>query len=50
MTHPDTQAVKDVLEERQRQVSSEGWTAEHDDSHKGGQLAIAAAEIGKDMQ
>lgn len=43
MTHPDTLAVKDVLEERLRQVSAEGWTPEHDDAHKGGQLAIAAA-------
>lgn len=26
-------AAKDVLEERKRQVSEEGWTPEHDDGH-----------------
>jgi hypothetical protein len=37
------QAAKDVLAERQRQVSTEGWTPEHDDGHDGGDLAAAAA-------
>lgn len=32
-----------VLAERRRQVSVEGWTPEHDDSHKNGDLALAAA-------
>ena len=32
-----------IAEERARQVSSEGWTAEHDDAHKDGELAVAAA-------
>jgi hypothetical protein len=34
---------RDVMAERQRQISAEGWTAEHDDEHKPGQLASAAA-------
>lgn len=29
--------------ERQRQISEEGWTAEHDDAHDKGQMAGAAA-------
>lgn len=29
--------------ERQRQVSVEGWTPEHDDEHEDGDLAVAAA-------
>ena len=31
-----------IAEERQRQVSKEGWTPEHDDKHKGKQMARAA--------
>lgn len=38
-----TNAVKDVLTERQRQVTDEGHTAEHDDQHTTGELALAAA-------
>ena len=36
-------AAKDVLAERQRQISAEGWTPEHDDEHDDGRMAIAAA-------
>jgi hypothetical protein len=32
-----------VLDERQRQISQEGWTPEHDDAHDRGELAVAAA-------
>lgn len=32
-----------VIEERRRQVIKEGWTAEHDDEHVGGELAMAGA-------
>jgi hypothetical protein len=32
-----------VLDERKRQQSAEGWTPEHDDLHDTGELAIAAA-------
>lgn len=38
-----TQAASDVLAERQRQISEEGWTAEHDDAHANGEMADAAA-------
>lgn len=31
-----------ITEERQRQISQEGWTAEHDDTHRNGALAHAA--------
>lgn len=33
----------DVIAERRRQVAEEGWTAEHDDKHTEGELALAAA-------
>ncbi|MEB2504596.1 hypothetical protein SB394_11805 [Burkholderia sp. BCCIQ04A] len=38
----DTQAVRDVIAERRRQVEQEGWTPEHDDEHDEGQMAAAA--------
>lgn len=38
-----TLALTDVIGERLRQQDAEGWTPEHDDMHKGGQLALAAA-------
>lgn len=38
-----TKAAQDVLAERQRQVSVEGWTPEHDDQHGDGSMAQAAA-------
>lgn len=38
-----TQAATDVLAERQRQITAEGWTPEHDDQHEVGELATAAA-------
>ena len=31
-----------IKRERLRQISKEGWTSEHDDSHTGGELALAA--------
>jgi hypothetical protein len=37
-----TLAAMDVLAERSRQVSAEGWTPEHDDAHSDGSLARAA--------
>jgi hypothetical protein len=36
-------AIRDITDERLRQVGKEGWTAEHDDEHSNGQLAQAAA-------
>ncbi|MBB4145863.1 hypothetical protein GGQ72_004429, partial [Rhizobium rhizoryzae] len=38
--HP---AIKDVLDERLRQQSVEGWSLEHDDAHSSGEMAAAAA-------
>lgn len=38
-----TQAAIDVLAERRRQVEAEGWTPEHDDLHRLGEIAWAAA-------
>lgn len=36
-------AIDDIVAERARQIAAEGWTAEHDDQHDDGQLALAAA-------
>lgn len=38
-----SQAARDVLAERQRQISVEGWTPERDDRYPTGDLASAAA-------
>jgi hypothetical protein len=38
-----TKAAADVLAERHRQVSVEGWTPQHDDEHGAGTLAQAGA-------
>jgi hypothetical protein len=38
-----TDAARDVLAERLRQVEAEGWTPKHDDTHRRGELAMAAA-------
>lgn len=38
-----THAMFDVVIERIRQVKDEGWTPEHDDKHRDGSLAKAAA-------
>jgi hypothetical protein len=36
-------AARDVIAERARQQSQEGWSPEHDDEHTRGELAVAAA-------
>ena len=36
-------AARDILAERQRQITAEGWTPEHDDHHTCGEIADAAA-------
>ncbi|MGQ3001265.1 MAG: hypothetical protein ACT6UH_00525 [Hydrogenophaga sp.] len=41
-TSPPTPAARDVLLERVRQISAEGWTPEHDDHHGKGEMAAAA--------
>jgi hypothetical protein len=38
-----SQGMKDVIRERQRQIAQLGWTPEHDDAHKDGELELAAA-------
>lgn len=35
--------TEEIREERRRQMESEGWSPEHDDSHDTGELADAAA-------
>lgn len=40
---PLTKAATDILAERARQVSQEGWTPAHDDEHADGALALAAS-------
>jgi hypothetical protein len=36
-------AIEDIAAERRRQVEVEGWTPEHDDNHRDGSMAAAAA-------
>jgi hypothetical protein len=36
-------ALLDIAEERVRQIEKKGWTPEHDDAHKPGEMARAAA-------
>lgn len=43
MTDQFNIAIHDVLTERHRQVTKEGWSHEHDDSHVRGELGLAAA-------
>lgn len=38
-----TRAAIDVARERDRQITKEGWSAEHDDAHSCGEMAAAAA-------
>lgn len=42
MAEATTLAARDVLAERRRQISAEGWTPEHDDAHDKGEMAQAA--------
>lgn len=39
----DGRAQADVMGERVRQITAEGWTPEHDDAYQSGELANAAA-------
>jgi hypothetical protein len=36
-------SIHDVVAERRRQIEEEGWTPEHDDEHRDGEMALAAA-------
>jgi len=35
--------IDEIAAERRRQIEAEGWTPEHDDEHRSGELAQAAA-------
>lgn len=37
-----SKAINDVIAERERQQSAEGWTTDHDDGHTDGSLSTAA--------
>lgn len=39
--------VLEIARERERQMTEEGWTPEHDDDHRGGQIANAAASYAR---
>ncbi|EPK7688197.1 hypothetical protein K7Y63_003801 [Serratia marcescens] len=39
----DTPAITDVVAERQRQITREGWTPRHDDQYENNELAFAAS-------
>ncbi len=43
MTARLTKAAAAVIAERERQKTVEGWTEEHDDEHRGAQMAAAAS-------
>lgn len=43
VSEPYKSAANDIIAERQRQISEEGWTPEHDDEHTNSELADAAA-------
>lgn len=35
--------IREIADERERQVTAEGWTPDHDDQHSGGTMAKAAS-------
>ncbi len=41
--HPYLVVMSEIAIERSRQMSEEGWTPEHDDAHRDGELALAGA-------
>ena len=43
LVEPQTNAARDVLAERRRQIEAEGWTLQHDDEHVAGKLSSAAS-------
>jgi hypothetical protein len=43
MAEKTSSVIRDISNERLRQIQAEGWTPEHDDEHTRGQLAMAAA-------
>ncbi|EDZ4325280.1 hypothetical protein FVC29_03290 [Salmonella enterica] len=49
-SQPLTDALRDVIAERQRQISVKGWTPEHDDTYTCGELAAAAISYIEPME
>lgn len=39
---PCVSVIEEIAAERRRQIEAEGWTPEHDDEHRNGELATAA--------
>ncbi|EMQ9351110.1 hypothetical protein WI371_001455 [Salmonella enterica] len=50
VSQPLTDALRDVIAERQRQISVKGWTPEHDDTYTCGELAAAAISYIEPME
>ncbi len=42
---PHEYVILEIARERERQMSVEGWTVEHDDEHSCGELANAARSL-----
>jgi len=40
---PMTTVIDEIRNERTRQISEEGWSANHDDMHTAGEMAVAAS-------
>lgn len=40
--------IESIANERHRQITAEGWTPEHDDTHTNGELATAASLYARD--
>ena len=43
-------AIEQILQERNRQLSELGYTPQHDDAHRAGEIAIAAADYAQPGQ
>lgn len=39
-----TRSARDIIAERKRQIDTEGYTSEHDDEHRNGEIADAATD------
>lgn len=42
-TGSDMAVIDEIAAERARQIEAEGWSADHDDAHPHGEMALAAA-------
>ena len=43
ISKPSLTGIEIITQERERQLSQEGWSAQHDDNHPRGHLALAGA-------